>query len=132
MKGDEFLGKKCSGEGRGKTLGFPTLNVLISSLSEAEHGVYAVRVSLEGYLSEYFGVAHFGARPTFGDMRFSAEVHLFSFSEEIIDGTNVSISRFLPRIRGIKKFSSPEQLKEQIQIDISSAKRILEKYKNKA
>lgn len=118
-------GEKYSGEGRGRTLGFPTINVLLSDLSEEEYGVYAVKIFLKKDRHEYFGVAHFGARPTFEDARFSAEVHLFSFSELLPDGVPIEILRFIPKIRDIQRFSSVEELKDQISRDISSTKEIL-------
>jgi riboflavin kinase / FMN adenylyltransferase len=121
-------GKKCSGEGRGKIIGFPTINVLLSSLSEEEYGVYAVKVFLEGNLQEYLGVGHFGPRPTFGDIHFSAEIHLFSFSDDIKDGVEITIFRILPKIRSIQKFSSSDELKKQINLDIDSARKILAVY----
>ncbi len=104
------------GDGRGRTLGFPTANIQPISdkkLLPAE-GVYFVSSSLNN--SVYFGMLNIGIRPTFtNDMRRVIEVHLFDFNEEAY-GTKVNIS-FHRRIRSEKKFASNDELIIQLKKD---------------
>ena len=73
--------------------------------------------------NQFLGVAHFGARPTFASTAFSAEVHLFDFSENIPNGTEVALE-IVKKIRSGKKFLSAKALVQQIQADKNMAREI--------
>lgn len=110
------------GDQRGRLMGFPTANLGIDHENPLlpAHGVYAVEVIFEGESNPRFGVMNCGVRPTISSgLRLQVETHIFDFSGDLY-GRKIS---FIPRsfIRTEKKFSSLEQLKEQIQSDSGAA-----------
>jgi riboflavin kinase/FMN adenylyltransferase len=111
------------GDKRGRTIGFPTLNVDLHRRVSPLRGVFAVRVAgLDD--APLPGVANIGSRPTVsGDARFLLEVHLFDFDRQVY-GRHISVE-FVERIRDEKKFDSFDQLKAQIQTDAARAREIL-------
>lgn len=121
----KFDGHVIRGAGRGEKIGFPTVNVDIGN-AEYEAGVFAVRGKLEK--KEFTGIAHFGPRPTFSDEQLSVEIHIFDFGEGVGEGVEISFETVGERIRGVMKFGSEEELKEQIEEDCGKAK---ENIKNK-
>ncbi|TDF98181.1 bifunctional riboflavin kinase/FAD synthetase [Paenibacillus piri] len=114
-----------TGDGRGKTIGFPTANIdvqdpfLIPAI-----GVYAVRVSVQGHL--YDGVMNVGKKPTFETEleQPTLEAHLFDFSETIY-GETVSVE-FIRYLRAERKFSGVQELVAQIHRDADEARSILQ------
>ena len=118
-----ICGRVVHGDKRGRTIGFPTLNVVLRRRSSPLRGVYAVRV---GGLGESLlpGVANIGTRPTVeGDGRFLLEVHLFNFDREVY-GQLVEVE-FIDRIRDEMKFESFDALRRQILDDADKARRLL-------
>lgn len=116
----EVEGVVVHGEKRGRGLGFPTLNLDYAPLQLLPHlGVYAVGVSIEG--EDYYGVCNVGFNPTFSqDQRMKVECHILDFDRDIYDQP-VKLS-FLKRIREEKRFQSKEELVQQVQQDIVTAK----------
>ncbi|WP_370514482.1 riboflavin biosynthesis protein RibF [Alteribacillus sp. YIM 98480] len=119
-------GKVVEGEQRGRTIGFPTANVQINEpYLVPAIGVYAVQMKIRK--AWYNGVCNIGYKPTFHDEKSpnpEIEVHLFDFNEDIY-GKDV-IVHWHAFIRGEKKFSSAEELVEQIGKDKEKAKYILQ------
>ena len=118
-----FTGRVVSGEGRGRLLGFPTLNLELGSRRKLlpPHGVYAVHV--EGRDAAFGGMMNLGPRPTFGDSTISQEVHLF---DAIGDWYGKSLRvEFLARLRDVRKFSGPEDLVAQLQRDAEEARALV-------
>ena len=112
------MGRVTHGDARGRTWGFPTLNLPMRH-RRALKGVFAVRVSgLDG--REYQGVANLGKRPTIGGVKTLLEVHLFDFNGDIY-GAYVQVS-FLHKIRDERRFESFEALKAQIGRDVEEAR----------
>ncbi len=122
----KFTGTTITGAGRGKKLGFPTLNIKLSS-EEYEEGVFAVRGELNG--KSFEGVAHFGSRPTFEDTNLSVEIHIFDFAQNVKEGNEMEFETVGERIRDVRKFDLQEELQNQIQRDIQKAKKLLGIYK---
>lgn len=120
----QISGRVEHGHKRGRTIGFPTMNVGMARLKSPVRGVFAVRV--HGLAEQPVnGVANVGNRPTLqGDDRFLLEVHLFDFDREVY-GEQVSVT-FLQRIRDEKKFESFDALREQILADAAQARVICE------
>ena len=126
-----YLGRNYSitgiishGDGRGRTLGFPTANIAIPQLRLLpKAGVYACKTLIND--SSYPSVANIGFRPTFNlpDPALHLEVHILNFDEEIY-GQLVNVE-FIKYLRGEVKFSSIDHLIEQIQKDIIIAREIL-------
>jgi len=118
MRPVNVLGTVIKGASLGAKLGFPTANI------EAHHevlppaGIYAVRVVIERH--NYAGVCYIGRTPTFSRNKQSIEAHIFNFKKNIY-GQDLEI-QFLLKIRGEKKFVSPQGLIKQIKKDIIKAK----------
>jgi riboflavin kinase/FMN adenylyltransferase len=115
-----FSGRVVSGEGRGRLLGFPTLNLELASRRKLlpPHGVYAVRV--EGRDAAFGGMMNLGPRPTFGDENVTLEVHLFD-AEGDWYGRSVRVE-FVSRLRDTMKFSGPGELVAQLRRDAEQAR----------
>ena len=104
------------GEQRGRRLGFPTLNLRVSSVKLIPAcGVYQVSVSILDVM--YRGIAYIGSKPTYhSGANVGVEVHVFSFDGNVY-GQRVSV--FVERkVRGEMAFSSEHALVEQIRRDI--------------
>ncbi len=111
------------GKQLGRTLDYPTANMVLPSGNLLCHGIYAVRLRLPGG-AIHDGVASFGLRPTVEDAGAPLlETHLFGFDEEIYGATcRVSFFGFL---RPEEKFDSLELLKTQMKRDEEEARTLL-------
>lgn len=122
-----LIGQIIRGDGRGASLGFPTANIQLHDdrkLIPAE-GVYFVEIELEG--RNYFGMLSIGINPTFKiDGTRTIEVHIFDF-HEILYGKTLSI-HFLRRLRGEKKFTTPEELVKQLRRDQEQCMKFIESH----
>lgn len=127
-RGYRMSGRVEHGHKRGRTIGFPTMNVGMARLRSPVRGVFAVLVEgLEQH--PVSGVANVGNRPTLqGDDRFVLEVHLFDFDREVY-GKQVTVL-FLERIRDERKFESFEALRQQILRDADQARGVCANYLN--
>lgn len=118
-----LCGRVAHGNKRGRTIGFPTMNINMHRLVSPLHGVYAVKV--EGIGDKYLpGVANIGNRPMVeGDNRYLLEVHLFDFNQDVY-GEHVSVE-FVQKLRDEQRFESFELLRQQIWRDAERAREIL-------
>jgi len=111
-------GEIRTGAGRGRTILFPTLNLVPEQELLPKLGVYATESLVRG---EFFqSVTNVGTRPTFDGRSVTVESHLFGFDEQITSG-RMDI-RFHARLRDEYKFSGAEELKAQIARDIVAAR----------
>lgn len=109
------------GDKRGRTLGYPTTNLMLADCALA-HGIYAVRVRLpDGRLKD--GVASYGRRPTFDDGAPLLEVNLFDFAGDLY-GQELAVE-FVGYIRGEERFASAEDLIARMHLDAAEARRLL-------
>lgn len=116
-------GTVVRGDQLGRQLGFPTANLDTGNLVYPPHGVYAVQVDLGSHTHP--GVLNIGIRPTVrAGLRLQVEVHLLDFQADIY-GERARI-QFVSRLRPERKFSSLEQLKAQVMLDIAQARRIFQ------
>lgn len=124
-------GKVVNGFHEGRKLGFPTANIDIAHFGQMlpAPGVYAVKVRLEHTAAIKYGMMNIGTRPTFGGKRITLETHIFDFDEDIYD--QVLVVSFLHRIRGERKFESPDELAAQLKEDEENVLELLEKDKEK-
>jgi len=116
-------GVVVSGNGIGRTLGFPTANMQLYEPLKVipEQGVYAVKVHVEG--GSYYGVCNIGFRPTVcNDRALVIETHILDFNEEIY-GLDIKCD-FCTKLRNEQKFASREILKEQLSHDIAQTRQI--------
>lgn len=119
-----LTGRVVHGDGRGRTIGFPTANVALPpDQLPLAYGVYAVFVTIDN--ATYKGVANFGIRPTVGGgTRPSLEVYLFDFMQ-VIYGKTLQVA-LVKQLRTEMKFDGIEALKRQIETDCTTARAILE------
>jgi riboflavin kinase/FMN adenylyltransferase len=111
------------GDARGRTIGFPTANILLHQHLEPARGVYAITARLPGG-GIVKGVANIGQRPTVGGTQSRLEAHLFDFSGDLY-GAEMSVNLHF-FIREEKKFESFEALKTQILADAAKARALLD------
>jgi riboflavin kinase / FMN adenylyltransferase len=115
------------GEGRGRTIGFPTANLQIGYGDKLlpGPGIYAVRALLRR--GNFAGALHVGPRPTFQGSSPSIELHLLDFdSGTDLYGAEVRVD-ILERIREVRAFGSVEELTQQIERDVRQARRVCER-----
>ncbi|HEU4988614.1 MAG: bifunctional riboflavin kinase/FAD synthetase [Gemmatimonadota bacterium] len=119
----EAVGRVTAGEGRGRLLGFPTINLALPSPRKLlpPVGVYAVRVT--SATGTFGGMMNLGPRPTFGDEAITLEVHLFDAAGDWY-GRPVGV-QFVARLRDTMKFSGPDALVSQLKLDAENARRAL-------
>ena len=116
----ELLGKPyfisstvIKGDGRGRGLGFPTVNTELSD-THLKRGVYEARVTVFG--TEYPAITNVGTCPTFGERELHAETFILGYEGDLYgESVDISLTDF---IRDERVFSSEEDLKLQINKDI--------------
>lgn len=125
-KAEELLGHPFTirgivvgGRRIGRTIGFPTANVVPEDAAQLipDDGVYAVAVRTDG--GTYRGMANIGMRPTVGGTNRTLEVHLIGFEGDLY-GQTVDIS-FIRRLREERCFPDLQALKEQLASDRRAA-----------
>ncbi len=112
-----------SGERNGRNLGFPTANFQLGELIHPKHGVYAVRVRIEGDRDWRTGVANFGRTPTTGLRDPLLETHIFDYSGDLY-GKRLEV-QLIAFLRPELKFDSLEALIAQMHKDAAAARAIL-------
>jgi riboflavin kinase / FMN adenylyltransferase len=118
-----FSGEVVEGNKLGRTIGFPTANLVIAEKFKLipGDGVYAVDVQVTGEAGKiYRAMMNIGFRPTVGGTKRMIEVNIFDF-ERMIYGSQlkVFVKKFLrPEI----KFSGIDGLKEQLAEDRERAR----------
>lgn len=119
------MGEVVRGDQRGRTIGFPTLNIVLDKGADPFRGIYAVRVrdaAREG-TPHWPGAGYFGDRPTFDTGRTFLEVHLIGFDGDLY-GRQMLVE-FIELIRPDKRFASVEELVAQMKIDCGAALKTL-------
>jgi riboflavin kinase/FMN adenylyltransferase len=113
-------GRVVRGAERGRTLGFPTANLHPQNRVIPQGGVY-VTATLIGDAWRR-SVTNVGVRPTFErGAEPSVETYVLDWRGDLY-GDVVRV-RFLSRLRAEKKFNSVEELKRQIDADVSLAEK---------
>jgi riboflavin kinase / FMN adenylyltransferase len=111
-------GEIKTGTGQGRKLVVPTLNLSTQQEVIPGNGVYATEVVVCG--KAFRAATNVGMRPTFEGAHLTIESNLFDFNEDLTSGPMAV--KFWARLRDEKKFSSPEELKQQVLRDIQHAK----------
>lgn len=117
-----FEGLVVEGNQLGRTLGYPTANLHISSEEKLipENGVYAVKVEIVGsHDTVYGGMMNIGLRPTVDGKKRVIEVNIFDFNTAIY-GEHLRI-HVLQQLRSEVKFDGLEALKAQLAQDKKDA-----------
>ncbi len=121
LLGENFflLGEVVKDRGVGKTLGFPTANVLYpSGKFPLKKGVYQTKATIHG--KTYKGITNYGARPTFNDENVWTETYFDGFDGDLY-GKTIKIE-FVRFMREIVKFDSVEALVEQLKKDLAEVR----------
>ncbi|MBI3567445.1 MAG: riboflavin biosynthesis protein RibF [Gemmatimonadetes bacterium] len=108
------------GAGRGRGLGFRTINVAPPSPRKLlpPEGVYAVRV--QSPTGSFGGMLNLGPRPTFGETTVTLEAHLFD-AEGDWYGQRVRID-FVSKLRDVRRFADGAALAAQLRVDEQMAR----------
>jgi len=123
MMGRPFAleGAVVTGRGIGRRLTVPTLNLAAENELLPATGVYVTRTFDPGTGGRWGSVTNIGYRPTFGDGGLTVETYLLDPPPaEAPESIEVS---FLARVRGERKFDTPEALRAQILRDAGAAQR---------
>ncbi|MFA5051980.1 MAG: EamA family transporter [Patescibacteria group bacterium] len=110
-KAVSFTAHVIAGEGRGRSLGTPTVNLDRTDL-DLTHGIYTARVTIDG--KTYPALLHFGFKETFND-KLSLEAYVGQSVGETA-GKQLQVE-ILEKIRDVKKFASREELIAQMEDD---------------
>jgi riboflavin kinase/FMN adenylyltransferase len=119
-------GEVVHGDGRGRTIGFPTANMDVWDQQVLPpNGVYAGWAHLNG--ETFMAVANIGNRPTFNGYPVTVEAHLLDFDRDIYDRNLIfDIAAYL---RPELKYTTVEALVEQIGLDVVQGREILARLK---
>jgi riboflavin kinase/FMN adenylyltransferase len=113
-------GRVAHGEKLGRTLGFPTANLVLRRLPPLA-GIFAVEAEVEETHKALRGVASVGRRPTVkADAAPLLEVHLFDWNGDLY-GQHLRV-RFLRKLRDEAKYDGLEALRAAIARDAAEAK----------
>ena len=112
------------GDQRGRTIGFPTANIIVEPGVEPARGIYATLVREVGTQSPvWMGAGYFGDRPTFNTNRTFLEVYLLDQNLDLY-GREL-IVQFVELIRPDQSFTSVDALVAQMKRDCEVARNIL-------
>lgn len=122
----EFMGRLYSiggevvvGNKLGRTIGFPTSNVMIDeNMASPSNGVYTTYCIYNGV--KYPSITNVGVKPTIGTYSKNVETHIFNFDKELY-GKQIKVE-FIKKTRPEMKFGSVEELSRQIKNDCIMAK----------
>lgn len=119
-----YSGTVVRGDGRGRGLGFPTANLDLGYPFKAmvAFGVYGGTAMAGG--REVAAIANIGRHPTFGGEAIKVEVHLLDFDEDLYD--QWIEFHLLFHLRPERKFASVEELRNQVEKDITQTREHLE------
>ncbi len=116
----KFESTHVKGKGRGKPMGFPTINLKIPDGFELKDGIYAAKVNINKKL--FIGALHYGPVPTFNESEKSLEVFLLGSSNNELENLNEKIIEveIVKYLRPVMKFNSKEELIKQIKEDVKN------------
>ena len=130
---NKYLGRPFSLEGivshgdkRGRTIGFPTANILVKEPYKLlpEDGIFAIRVFVNG--QRFDGMLNIGNRPTVGGSTKTIEANIFDFDQDIY-GQQIKIE-LIDQIRKEIKFDGLDQLKVQLSKDEIAVRTLLKQH----
>ncbi|MDO6490156.1 MULTISPECIES: bifunctional riboflavin kinase/FAD synthetase [unclassified Cellulophaga] len=120
-----LTGIVTKGKGLGRQLNYPTANIYIKEEYKLipKNGVYVVKAKLNN--STVFGMMNIGYNPTVNGTEKTIEVNFFNFDGDLY-GKKIQVD-ILDRIRDEVKFSSLDDLKEQLAKDQETATSLIAK-----
>ncbi|MBV9049242.1 MAG: bifunctional riboflavin kinase/FAD synthetase [Solirubrobacterales bacterium] len=114
----QLRGEVVKGDQRGRSLGYPTANIVPDEeLVCPGHGIYVARADGD------CAAVSIGVRPTFGTGR-GVLVEAYLLDRDVDLYGQVLKLDFLARLRGERRFPSPEALVEQMDEDVRQAREL--------
>jgi riboflavin kinase/FMN adenylyltransferase len=107
----EILGTVIKGRQRGKSIGFPTANILLDA--ELPEGIYISLTTID--MVEYPSLTFIGKAITYNEAVFQAETYILNFDRELY-GEKIHI-KLLKKLRNNEKFVSEKALVKQMKHD---------------
>ncbi|MEQ8766114.1 MAG: riboflavin biosynthesis protein RibF, partial [Planctomycetota bacterium] len=104
------------GDQRGRTLGFPTANLVLRHDLHPPRGVYATIAHVDH--QAWPSLTNIGSRPTFDGVEERIEVHLIGYEGDLY-GRALEVT-FLGKLRDERRFASPDELVAQIEKDLQA------------
>jgi riboflavin kinase/FMN adenylyltransferase len=112
-------GPVVRGNERGRTIGFPTLNIGVSAdRALPPNGVYVTRAEVGGRTFE--ACTNIGVQPTFDGTERLVETHLLDFEGDLYG--EVADVQLLHRLRDERKFDGVDELIAQIGRDVAATR----------
>ncbi|MBI1796761.1 MAG: bifunctional riboflavin kinase/FAD synthetase [Candidatus Eisenbacteria bacterium] len=119
-----IAGRVVTGDGRGRTLGFPTANLMLDEERVVPaDGVYAALAYLDGGREAHAAAMSIGLRPTFGGHTRTIEAHLLDWSGDLV-GRPMTVE-FAAWLRPELRFDGAEALIAAMKDDVAEARRRL-------
>jgi riboflavin kinase/FMN adenylyltransferase len=115
-----ICGPVVRGEGRGRSLGFPTANLALPENVLPGDGVYATEAGFGGIRRP--AVTNIGVKPTFGVFARGVETFIPDIEVDLYGG-ELEIF-FVQRLRDEERFADPEALRRRIERDVELARRV--------
>src|SRR5690606_28172776 len=118
-----LTGTVSEGEKLGRTIGFPSANLVIHEPLKLipARGVYAVYGTINGQRLK--GMLNIGMRPTVGGLKQTIETHFFNFDQ---DSYHQELQlELVARLRDEQKFAGLDALKDQLKKDQEAALKVL-------
>ncbi len=113
-----ILGKVVEGNKLGRTIGFPTANIIPpKNKLLPPDGVYITKTQVGKNI--YDSITNIGTNPTVNNLHRTIETFIFDFNENLYN--KIIQVYFYDYIRGVKKFNNIQELKAQISKDINIA-----------
>lgn len=116
------MGDVVQGDQRGRTIGYPTVNIQLDPGAEPFRGIYAVKVrnaAIRGH-HHWAGAGYFGERPTFDTGRTFLEAYLLDFDGNLYGHT--LLVEFIDLIRPDRRFESITELTAQMARDCDAVR----------
>ena len=120
------MGEVVPGDQRGRTIGFPTANIILDPGAEPFRGIYAVTARNAADPSTtpcWQGAAYFGDRPTFDTKRTFLEVYLLDQNIDLYG--KILMVNFVDLIRPDKTFKGVDDLVTQMHADCAEVRKVL-------
>jgi len=124
MNGEKYriMGSVVQGKQLGRTIGFPTANILPDAAPDLPRGVYAAWLTVDG--RRHGCMVNIGHHPTLPEGAPTIEAHVFDFSGDLY-GKRVLLET-AAFLRREQKFPSVEALRAQLERDRLTALALLE------
>ncbi|AEO08510.1 FMN adenylyltransferase [Buchnera aphidicola str. Ak (Acyrthosiphon kondoi)] len=129
-----FLGRTFSISGRvihghaiGRTINYPTANILLNKNFVLNNGVYAVKIKYSSN-KKVTGISNIGIKPSFFNIQKNKLLEVYLFNIEIdLYGKDIEVFIY-KKIRDERVFFSLQELKDQISKDILMVKKYFKIY----